>query len=471
MRTKKQLKNWTSPFPSRNSVIEQNNLFKNTISIIEKKLIDIQPVSPTAADLNEIFQKIAKHFIKNQNLTGLNNRLLRKVPWIIFSHPMEKQTKIGMNKKFLLEYLKWLNNKQSTKSITLLFYSYLKEYPIEWESLQLLQKGLQKIIANSSNRRIKLLEERTKKFSLLSSIGPQEIADLITNTETSPDIIYQKAGLTGQLGVGKFSQSIYKCFLKRVYKELSTGTNQSNLLQKLYVFSKLPHGGNNALRFKNAAKDLAESLLLPFVNGNANEIHKEEIQNFLIDNFGDPRITTKTWQGIDRIAKEEILSWLVGATLDVFFKILDQTADHIWEYRKAFWESFYKKGYIRKAWAILGKDAIQIAQTFSDDKIHYGILKGATRSQSILMMQIGDLIIAEWSHSGKVRIWKNNESNYLIIPEFHDSINPYQATYFRAKSDFEQAHYSSENGVWQKQVAQYISFNTNIKIHESDFMP
>ena len=86
-------------------------------------------------------------------------------------------------------------------------------------------------------------------------------------------------------------------------------------------------------------------------------------------------------------------------------------------------------------------------------------------------MQISDFIIAEWSHNGKCRIWKNTEGSKYEVPKLYNTLIPYDAMELRMGASFEQTHHASEHGTWQNKVEYFIRQHTNIKISFSEYMP
>jgi hypothetical protein len=101
-------------------------------------------------------------------------------------------------------------------------------------------------------------------------------------------------------------------------------------------------------------------------------------------------------------------------------------------------------------------------KVFKEKRI-FGELKGASSKQSVLLMRIGNLIIAEWSHSGKCRIWNIDDPTYSHTqPPLNIQNRSYHASELRAACNAEESHFSSANWLWQSHVARHIKRMANI---------
>lgn len=183
---------------------------------------------------------------------------------------------------------------------------------------------------------------------------------------------------------------------------------------------------------------------------------------------------TSRWVNVSVKAKDVFLSWLVESTLQSFFKLLDfvsrsdSTADNQWKYRKAFWSAYLRKGFIDEAWLVLGPGAYENAHHFLSKDSQYGRFisgSGITAIHSSLIMRIGNLIITEWSHNGRYRLWQSFDSN---APKL------YKPTYVRVNlvtgAMIEESHAGSENGNWQNKLSNHIEHYTGINMSAHEYM-
>ena len=211
----------------------------------------------------------------------------------------------------------------------------------------------------------------------------------------------------------------------------------------------------------------------------------ESLKNVLVDHFlkeyGDPRFQSHLhyqWDGVSQQAKGVILNWLTGDTLRGFMKLLQRTADDIWQYRQKFWMAYYERGYIDEAWMALGDTAWWAAQSLKADEKGMGCARldgGAASNQSVLILKIGGLVFTEWSHNGSLRAYREGspeaptlyKSSYhgadlrsATSLDFHDGMN----------MNPELRHMNAEGGTWQRKARDFIRRQTNVHLSDSEIL-
>jgi hypothetical protein len=111
-----------------------------------------------------------------------------------------------------------------------------------------------------------------------------------------------------------------------------------------------------------------------------------------------------------------IRRWLTQSTVRGFFKIVGRTTNDPkqWAAREEFWLAYLDDGAIDDAWFAFGRQAEFLASGANkdDEAISYGEISGAgaDASHSALIMSIGDVRIAEWSHNGSCRFWSAQDA-------------------------------------------------------------
>jgi hypothetical protein len=141
------------------------------------------------------------------------------------------------------------------------------------------------------------------------------------------------------------------------------------------------------------------------------EATKKVIQNFMVGQFGDPRINKVIWNDAGE-AKSVLLRWLVAQSLDLMLQVLSASNDTgQWKERAEFWRDYIEIDVVTDAWVVFGRSAYQSAMKMVEEgdlakggfgRLHGG---GAQPMHSVLLIRIGDLVISEWTHSGKVRFF------------------------------------------------------------------
>lgn len=204
---------------------------------------------------------------------------------------------------------------------------------------------------------------------------------------------------------------------------------------------------------------------------------QQTVKQLLLKHFKDPRIPTnrsKGWRSVETSDLNIVYRWLIGETLEQFFTIIDSMAlEHQWKYRRAFWKAYYDKGYLEDAWVVLGSDAkYEAKKLFGKDFSAGELIGGSQANHSVLILRIGNIVFAEWSHNGKCRAWKIDDELCPLI---------YQPSYYGIKlkqlsmkilSPYAQdgiSHQQSGTYGWQTKLANFIFDETGVRISERDF--
>lgn len=225
------------------------------------------------------------------------------------------------------------------------------------------------------------------------------------------------------------------------------------------------------LVFESERRAMAHALLLPWRKQAAPLPLRREIERFLLSAFKDPRLHPGQWGAVDDAAKIIIRRWLAENSLEQFLRVVDRVAPtYQWTHRRAFWNAYFKKGYVLDAWVAFGRDGAKLARSVAADRqedvgMAYGELYRPPNSkQAVLLLRIGDLLVADWSHLGSVRIWRggNDQAPQLYAPHYGTSS-------LRHASDFEDTH--DQHGHWQVQTHAFIERHTGIRLQRSAYMP
>lgn len=171
---------------------------------------------------------------------------------------------------------------------------------------------------------------------------------------------------------------------------------------------------------------VVRALLRPWRHGAPSQQLKARIQKHLVATVGDPRLGQTRWLGLEKAWRDAgkaedadtlrliLKRWLVAASFETFFKIIGRTTDNPvqWRARERFWRRYLEGEHVQEAWFILGSQAERQVRAYKDELTGaggYGRFEdGATPSHSALLMQIGDIVIAEWTHNGSCCFWQRN---------------------------------------------------------------
>ena len=169
-------------------------------------------------------------------------------------------------------------------------------------------------------------------------------------------------------------------------------------------------------------------------------------------------------------AKSVMRRWLTKASLEQFLDVVDRTAQsHMWAARRKFWFAYYENKFMVEAWVAFAADGARLARELAKERDNpaiknFGTLNrsaGVVKEHAVLIMKIGDLVVADWSHNGKCHIW---------LPEDENAPKLYKRSYDRDElicgSSWDKKHL----GAWQLEVHAYIQHNTGIRMMTMDYM-
>jgi EH_Signature domain len=222
--------------------------------------------------------------------------------------------------------------------------------------------------------------------------------------------------------------------------------------------------------------DYYEAMLSPFFSKTPQEGAQRILINWVVEKFKDPRI--HIWPvplGRDGEARRQacvatLKRWLSIEYLDLFIKIIESTAvDRQFKPRKQFWLKYFEKDKISDVTLILASDADKIAhkmraQSDNTNYMQWAKLGSASSDQSVLLMRLGDLIIAEWSHNGAIRFWKSTDKHapQFHLPEYVGSQLRDGSMKIKVGNTQRDSIIHHENGDWMQWAAGAIKYFTNV---------
>jgi hypothetical protein len=235
------------------------------------------------------------------------------------------------------------------------------------------------------------------------------------------------------------------------------------------------------LVFETSKAAFARAVVGPF--GDRMPAHGERfvVSNLLVSMFGDPRVNRGKWIGMDDVA-QVLRRWLTEQSLRQFLDVVDKIApDHMWKYRRAFWQAWHRADLLQNAWVVFGEDgAVAAMQAFGSSvrfaKFRPGGKKQILPGHAVLLLDFGPCIVADWSHNGRCNIWKKSDKTRpadLNAPVYRSDevMRPVPKDDSEAnlnKTDIF-SHHGSENYVWQNRVAERIHELIGVRIPPSDY--
>jgi hypothetical protein len=329
-------------------------------------------------------------------------------------------------------------------------------------------------IWRNADRRVGLFDARE---------GPRKLAgDLISGAETIDEVL-SASGFDDPLRAsGGYIRAIHQEIIAKV-SGLMTRPDADRSLERALAFL----APKEILRFAEPKSrgEMARGLLRPWLEG-ANEPKESirfQIQDFLLEHLGDPRLNAQRWQEAGEQATGLMRRWLTRASLKAFFSLIsDHALDIHWRYREAFWSACLEKDATIEAWLALGSRIHASARAVEDLKRAYARLDGASGDQAVLLLRVKNLIFCEWSHNGKLRVWPADWSNAPRLgnakytrAELTGKGLPFpRNNRFGSKGSADGmglSHIGSDRNQWQGSAAELLAQRVRIVLAPTDWRP
>lgn len=427
-------------------------------SEVAKVFADLALAEPARYDLDELYNDVSEVIEKGGSITqSLKKHQLRRIPWVLFHLPKgkEKSEWIGCNHAILSDYQKWIMERQRSGPVHGIIHEFFRAYPREiatfdhWRSLAKLA------LMSYESPSLEQWKTACEAYSLLDDGAEIRFVE---------GLIFGVGQIDDKLKSAGFGDRLQQCaFLEKgldgVLESASrlsdpvtlSESDQNNLLQFLTL--------DNELRFKNMRAKIAHALLRQYVDHDPHNVMKVRLRDWFVQHFGNPHLPSRSgWKGVPDALRLVVGRWLVDLFIDQFVDLIKETAmDRHWRFREAFWRSLSRRNLIRGIWFALGRDAmrhLKARNPVQGTESAVAGLTGAGSSQSVLLMQLAGMTIAEWSHNGSCRIW-------LHVGRYAPTLyeQSYHARSLRVDADFRQAHLGSERYHWQSRLADWLRGN------------
>lgn len=298
--------------------------------------------------------------------------------------------------------------------------------------------------------------------------GPVALAEQLATSNETPAEILQRHGIKGAAAEAGFVLAAFEALLARLGITMAAARGPYlPLLHRVLEFARDAKGNP---RFDQARAAMAEALLRPFGAADPSREVRELIEGEILARLGDPRVAAARWAGVSEGAKEVMLRWLAEATLEAFLSIVQRYAepDH-WRFREAFWRAYLRAGHIRSVQVAFRSQAAREARQLGrkDSRLlAFAELDGSgtLANHAVLLLRIGDLVLAEWSHNGALRIWR---AGNRLAPRL--TARHFSGSDLKAEADLRIVHYPQAQ--WQAKVADFVWRETGLRVQSSDYMP
>lgn len=368
---------------------------------------------------------------------------------------------------FLDEYLGRLKEQRSRRGVSRLIRYYLRHFNPEHPGIIKIAAYLREVVMQWKWH---WADQREIVDLFHVSSAPEKLAWYIMESQEPPTATMEAIGLGGSLYGALIAGHGYLIAADRLKKAIANSPNMSLPAIKRFATWGLV---DNRFAFESTTGALAhmtDALLLPWVDRQPPEDSQAFIEAHLLSLLHDLRIDRSRWMGVNEEAKRVMRRWLTKASLEQFLDVVDRTAQsHMWAARRKFWFAYYENKFMLEAWVAFAATGADLARKLAAERDNpairnFGTLNrgtGVVKDHAVLIMQIGELVVADWSHNGKCHIW---------LPGNEDSPKLYKRSYDREElingSSWDKKHL----GAWQTDVHGYIQRNTDIRMMTRDYM-
>ncbi len=356
---------------------------------------------------------------------------------------------------FLEIYLQKLTEMSSKSALLALIRFYLYNFNLQ-------NSGIRKIalfLAVQATKRNWVWRERHNEVSIFNpALAPDLLSKKAQEAVDTPVSYLERMGFEGSLASARLAGYAFLKALEGLQLHLGEGPS-IEAIQKITSWGITREREFRYGAIPRARGRLAEALLLPWQNREPTPEVREYIERFLLEHYRDIRVDSSRWNDVSEGAKQIILRWLTKASLEQFLQVVDLTASsadarRMWPARRKFWYAFYNRGYMQEAWVVFGRDGANRARGLGNSNegeiLAFGRTTGSgfQANHAVLLMRIGDIIVADWSHMGKCHIWLGNNPK---APKLYGI--QYNRSELTNSSDFEQVHI----GRWQDIVYRFLN--------------
>lgn len=418
---------------------------------------------PAEYDLQRLFVR-ARRAADRGRLLSLEHRDLRRLPWVLFyPHDSPPGSWLGARADVQRSFREWIGGRQRTSTAVALVHEFLRVHPTHLSTFGDWLELVRSLVASGRSPSIRKLDR-----DLFVENGAQKVVARMI-ADGNSDVA--RFGISPGLAGCAFLAAGALAHVRRVGRDIRSGSVRLEDVNDLLRFLVL----DDRLRFPDQmCTDTADELLGALASGHevAREV-QDRICAWFVRWFGDPRLRehASRWRPVSEEARKVVTGWLVADTVEQFFLLIRKTAyDWHWRYRQSFWAAYLKGHLIDDAWFVLGRRARQLLRQISKyEDSACGSLVGGTSDQSVLLMKIDGITVAEWSHNGSCRIWDEDNPR---APQLHKKgPKAYSRDNLASHSaDFVQPHHGSERGRWQARVAKAIFDRTGRDVQWHDYM-
>lgn len=338
--------------------------------------------------------------------------------------------------------------------------------------------------------RLAAWSEADRRYGLFKSDGAFAalVQDLLHGADPA-EVILKRAGFAEPLRAKSGYMSAVQTVLLTETSSALSGADAGRVMSR--VEAVIAPDGELRFRSDTMLGLIARALTEPWREGHLTSPSplQASVLDFLLAQLRDPRVHPQSWRAAGDETVALVKQWLARANLGAFFELVRRhvsNPDHF-RYRRPFWAAYLDAGHIQDAWIALGDNIAAEARTIPDLKGTYGRLEGGDDNKALILMRIKgrpgkrDLIAAEWSDNGKLRIWPANDKQAPRLGggsyapgEVRRPCLPFPTTEDSQADDRAVTglvHGGSSNGRWQWRASRRIFLDAGVQVQQQSYMP
>ena len=400
-----------------------------------KKLGDISGKPVEGIDVNKLYAKVKAAANGKKRVDEFSHKEIRCFPSLLSMADRNNNVTY-----FLLNHIDF----QRVSSFRRAVNAYFNIYASNNEAVRLLGQNIRKALAQNP-KLIQTVPYLKGYESFLSEKGPSYLADYLTE------------------GILLFFKEnpLFPAFFPwtpftKMAVRIASIKNSMNDTKEMNLFREVAHTDS----YKKLIPYIAENAIFAVDKGN-DDRYRNELLFELNKAMGDPRDDSQAyrWDSVNPKAVDIYIYWRKRTDLELFFTIISKTtamsisADHMWIYRKRFWERYLKD--MKYTRVVLGPEAEKIANRLYSNQISgYARLDHCNALQSLFLCSIGNYVFLEVSHNGSVRVYQLGDAP---IPFFEKNKRTYSYTdVTQSKCVYRKPHLHSETDSWQSALRGWI---------------
>jgi hypothetical protein len=424
--------------------------------------------APPPTDFLEKLRRELVASSHSRQIAELSRKQLRYAPWLLWNGEPPAASLHGLLAVLLDQA------RVSAPTLRRLICAYLRDFDGDAIGIDKAAATIREELAKGGPRHETWRTAQNEVHLFDPALGPAALAARLLEREQQPNEMLARYKLDDPL----FATGKYMLAVEDAVRATAPVILRDYGTVALERILKIVAPGENKLRFQSRAADTARAFLQAWLVGRGEPAPalQEPVRRVLLHWLNDPRLRPLRWIAVGEQETALMRRWLTRASLDLFFRLIDQSAlDAQWRYRHAFWLSYLEKGAIADAWLALGSQAFNAAGAIRELSGAYGQLKGVDTKQSALLLRIGSLVISEFSHNGKLRVWPAEWRNAPKLGHLSYSRNDLTGKCLPFPSDPRTGqggspdgsglrHAGSNTGRWQRSAAALIDRHAEVRI-------